>query len=262
MHTHKFLVMLAAVISLSVVACAVSNTIADTSTYTLKETSWVLVNLHDQSLIPDSLITLNVESGKMTGKDGCNNYNTAYTLNADKLSINSNVAATMMACPEPIMQQASAYVTALTATTAYKIDSSQLTLIDANGKTLATFTKQSGEMNGTAWQVMSINNGKQAVISLINASKLTSVFGTDGKLSGSAGCNNYTASYEYDVTGKHVKIWSVASTRKMCSQPTGVMEQETQFLQALATVATYRIDGKKLELRTANGALAVILVSH
>jgi heat shock protein HslJ len=168
----------------------------------------------------------------------------------------------MMACPEAIMQQASAYINALTAATTYKMDSSQLTLIDADGKTLATFTKQSGELNGTAWQVMSINNGKQAVTSVINASKLTSVFGTDGKLSGSAGCNNYTASYEYDVTGKHVKIWSVASTRKMCSQPTGVMEQETQFLQALATVATYRIDGKKLELRTANGALAVILVSH
>lgn len=93
MHTHKFLVMLAAVVSLSVVACAASNTIADTSTDTLKETSWVLVTLHDQSLTPDSLITLNVANGKMTGKDGGNNYNTAYTLNAGKLSINKNITA-------------------------------------------------------------------------------------------------------------------------------------------------------------------------
>jgi heat shock protein HslJ len=53
----------------------------------------------------------------------------------------------------------------------------------------------------------------------------------------------------------------VASTRKMCAKPDGVMEQETQFLQALATVSSYQFDGKKLELRTADNALAVMLVT-
>jgi heat shock protein HslJ len=34
------------------------------------------------------------------------------------------------------------------------------------------------------------------------------------------------------------------------------MDQEQQYLAALSTAATYRIDGSKLELRTADGALA------
>jgi heat shock protein HslJ len=35
------------------------------------------------------------------------------------------------------------------------------------------------------------------------------------------------------------------------------MEQEAQYLSALETAATYKIEGKVLELRTADGALAV-----
>ena len=38
------------------------------------------------------------------------------------------------------------------------------------------------------------------------------------------------------------------------------MEQEQQFLQALQGVATARIDGDRLELRTGQGALAATLV--
>ena len=41
----------------------------------------------------------------------------------------------------------------------------------------------------------------------------------------------------------------------MCDSPAGVMEQENLYLTALATAATYRIEGSQLELRTADGAL-------
>jgi heat shock protein HslJ len=41
-----------------------------------------------------------------------------------------------------------------------------------------------------------------------------------------------------------------------CAEPPNVMEQEMQYLQALSTAATYRIDGSKMEFRTADGALA------
>ena len=39
------------------------------------------------------------------------------------------------------------------------------------------------------------------------------------------------------------------------------MEQEAGFLAALATVASARREGSRLELRTASGALAVSLVA-
>ena len=83
---------------------------------------------------------------------------------------------------------------------------------------------------------------------------VTAVFGEDGSLNGSAGCNNFMTSYTLD--GQNITIQPAATTRKMCPGE-GVMEQETQFLTALTTAATWNISGEVLELRTADGALAV-----
>ena len=115
------------------------------------------------------------------------------------------------------------------------------------------FNAQSSDLGGTSWIVTGYNNGKQAVVSVMAGTELTANFGADGQLSGSAGCNNYTASYQTD--GSKISIGPAATTQKACEQ--AVMDQETQYLAALATAATYRIDGSKLELRTADGALAV-----
>jgi heat shock protein HslJ len=43
----------------------------------------------------------------------------------------------------------------------------------------------------------------------------------------------------------------------MCAQPEGTMAQEAAFLAALQTAATQRREADRLELRTADGALAV-----
>jgi heat shock protein HslJ len=256
MQISKILVALTAVVGLTLT----SYTLAATSTDSVKNTRWSLVNLPNQPLVADALITLNFDNDNVTGSDGCNRYNASYTLNADNININKNVASTMMACPEPIMRQTSSYISALTQATGYKIETEQLILLDKTGKPLATFKKQNVQLSGTSWQVTNINNGKQAVTSLIADSKLTSVFGTDGKLSGSAGCNNYTANYK--IEAKKVKIGTIIATRKMCAKPTGVMQQEVLFLKALATAATYDVEGKRLELHTADGALAVMLTNQ
>ena len=85
--------------------------------------------------------------------------------------------------------------------------------------------------------------------------EITAVFAEDGTLSGSAGCNNYTTTYTVD--GDNITIGMGASTMMFCAEPEGVMDQEAQYLAALETAATYTITGDKLELRTADGALAV-----
>ncbi len=115
------------------------------STDTLNDTNWLLVSLNGQPAIPDTQVTINFEAGQINGSDGCNSYGTSYKVNGSKFSVNQNIATTMMACPEPIMEQATAYITALTQVATYKVDNQQLTLLDASGKTLATFTAQNKE---------------------------------------------------------------------------------------------------------------------
>lgn len=226
----------------------------------LAGTTWVLADLGSEAVRSDTQITIRFEDGRLGGADGCNRYSTAYKADGVNLNVDKNVVSTMMACPEPIMQQASAYIAALTQAATYKVEGGQLMLFDAAGKTLATFAQQNTSLAGTSWLVTGYNNGREAVVSTIAGTELTADFGADGTLSGSAGCNRYTATYE--VSGTNLKIGPAASTRMACADPAGVMEQETQFLQALATAATYRLDGDRLELRTADGALAVNLIAR
>jgi heat shock protein HslJ len=116
---------------------------------------------------------------------------------------------------------------------------------------------QTQALGGTSWDVTAYNNGKQAVVSVLVETELTAMFGKGGSLSGFGGCNEYNASYK--ATAPKISIGPVASTRKHCEEPAGVSEQETAYLAALETAATYRVEGSRLELRTAGGALAVEL---
>jgi len=259
MRTRKFLVLWAVAAGLILAACAPAGPSKDASTDTpntpLNDTGWLLETLNGQPVMADTQVTLNLGAGALNGADGCNQYSGTYTVDGHKITVNKDIVATMMACAEPVMQQASAYIAALTQATTYKVSGRQLTLLDASGKTLATFTQQSRDLSGTSWTVTGYNNGQQAVVSVVAGSSLTLEFGADGKLSGSAGCNTYTAPYE--VSDESLRIGPAASTRKMCADPAGVMEQEVQFLKALETATTYAIDGHQLELRAADGALAV-----
>ena len=100
-------------------------------------------------------------------------------------------------------------------------------------------------------------SGKGAVASLVKDTTVTLAFGADGRASGSAGCNNYTAAYDYGAPQLTFK--AAATTRKMCSAE-GVMEQEKAFLEALESAAIARLEGNRLDLRRADGALAASFV--
>lgn len=256
MKTKIFFAALLTMATLNLSSCATAP--ENTADSRLNHSDWILSRLNGKAVLPEPLITLTVEDDKMIGSDGCNRYQAYFSSNAKQFSVSKNIAHTMMACPPPISDQASAYMSALTETAIYEIDDKQLTLRNVSGKKLAIFSKQNTELSGTSWQVNSINNGKQAVVSTIIDSKLTVNFDANGIITGTAGCNNYSARYK--VTGKKIRISGVSSTRKMCAKPEGIMQQEAEFLKALESASITEFDGKKLDLRTDTNALAVSLV--
>lgn len=46
-----------------------------------------------------------------------------------------------------------------------------------------------------------------------------------------------------------------SSTMKACSEPAGVMEQESQYLAALANAKAFAVNGNILELREVDGTV-------
>jgi heat shock protein HslJ len=64
----------------------------------------------------------------------------------------------------------------------------------------------------------------------------------------------------YTLDGQTITIQPPATTRKMCAEPAGIMEQEAAFVKMLPQAETYTISGNTLELRTADGALIASFV--
>ncbi len=220
---------------------------------------WALTDLAGQPLVPGSGISAEFTSdGQVSGSAGCNRYAGKYTVSGNSITFSSPMASTMMMCEQAVMDQESAYLKALQEVKTFTVSGDQLRLLGVGNTALAVYAAQSADLAGSSWEVIGYNNGKQAVTSVLAGATLTASFGADGTLSGSAGCNNYNGPYKVD--GRQISIGPLASTKKACADPAGVMDQEMQFLAALQSAATYRVEGNRLELRTADGALAANFV--
>jgi heat shock protein HslJ len=75
-----------------------------------------------------------------------------------------------------------------------------------------------------------------------------------GRVSGSAGCNTYTAGYQLaQDTAGIIRLEPAATTLRACAEPAGVMEQEAAYLAALPTATRYLIEGDRLTLQRQDG---------
>lgn len=219
----------------------------------LPGSKWELVTLNGAAPVKGTSVTLFFgDDGQAGGNASCNTYGGSYQVAGSNLTFDQMVS-TMMACEPAINEQEQAYLKALGETKSYAVTGGNLTLKDASGNSLAVFAPfQPASLTGE-WQAIAINNGNQAVVSVMNGTTVTAIFGADGKLTGNDGCNNYNGSYTLD--GDKITIGPIATTRMACEQ--AVMDQETAYLNALAKAATFTLGKDSLELRDVDGALLV-----
>jgi heat shock protein HslJ len=223
----------------------------------LAGTGWVLSSLNGALPISGTSVSMQFGAdGALTGTDGCNQFNTTFTQNGSNLTISPMGASTMIACPEPVMEQAAAFSAALASATSFTLADNVLAL-QSGGQVLATFVFSSTDLAGTFWEVVSYNNGREAVVGLIAGTELYVNFGLEGDLTGNAGCNQFFTGFT--AADNTIEIEPPGATRRFCSEPPGIMDQEQEFLSALESAATYSIRGNLLEMRTAADQLAVIM---
>ena len=180
----------------------------------------------------------------VTGTSGCNRYTAPYELDGSSLEIGV-AAATNMACPPPADAVEREFLGALARVAGWRLDGAELVLEDGDGGELLRFHEPSplGSWEATAFLQ------RDAVSSPLPGTEVTAVFGEDGTLTGSAGCNTYHATYEID--GGAITIGEPAASRKACAEPAGVMEQEQAYLAALPRARSWRLEGTLLSLLTA-----------
>jgi heat shock protein HslJ len=223
----------------------------------LDGTAWVLERLGNATVPEVPAITLGFAGGRVSGSDGCNRYTGTYRITADALVLGPELASTKMACAPDVMATAAAWTDALAAARSWRIVDGRLELLGPGGTRLATLAAQSVELAGTHWKATGINNGREAVVSIVQDTAVTLSFDANGSAAGSSGCNRYTA--QYRTEGASIEFGKAAATMMACAQA-DVMQQEQNFFRALETAQVVRVEGDRLELRTATGALAASFV--
>jgi len=183
-------------------------------------------------VLAGSTVTAQFADGRVSGTSGCNTYTGAAVVNGSKLQIGP-LASTMMFCNEPegLMDQESAFLAGMQNAALFKTADGKLEIYDVNGQLILSFEEmQATSLVGPEWTVLMYND-TNAITSTILGTTITANFSEDGVLSGSAGCNNYTTGYTVD--GNNIKIEPAATTRKMCSEPEGIMEHDAACTLAL-----------------------------
>lgn len=85
--------------------------------------------------------------------------------------------------------------------------------------------------------------------SVMPGSNVSAVFGSDGRISGSGGCNNYFGKYSAGTDGS-ISIGQVGRTKRYCSG--GLSDQEEDYFELLQSVTAYGIDNNGLSLYNNN----------
>ena len=176
-------------------------------------------------------------------KADCNNVGATYTVDESAISITLG-PSTRVACPEDSLDQQ--FLTGLENAALFFFEGDDL-LIDmvADGGTMrfspagsqgvtAAPPASSPELpvssaQGINFELVSFGpEGSEQ--SVLPGTQITAAFG-DTQVSGSAGCNDYTA--PLTPVDDYFTVGPIAATAKVCSEPAGIMDQEQAYLTAL-----------------------------
>lgn len=99
----------------------------------LDGTSWQLSKLNGLAPVAGGDVTLEFTGDRMSGSGGINSLTGSYTVQGGTISF-GQVASTMMAGPEDLMQQESTFLQALNTVTTYRIEAGTLVLTSPAGE--------------------------------------------------------------------------------------------------------------------------------
>jgi heat shock protein HslJ len=192
--------------------------------------------------------TINFQAdGSLQIRADCNQVGGTYTVSGSSLTLHLG-PSTLVACPPD--SQVDQFLAGLGQVTSFSVTGNNLELGLQGGGRMQFTTLPAPSLVGPNWQLLAYNNGRNAVQSVMIGTQPTAMFGADGQVSGSGGCNTFAGPYQSTATT--LSIGPLISTRMACEQP--VMDQETAYLAALERSTTYRFENGRLMLADGSGA--------
>jgi heat shock protein HslJ len=238
--------LVAAVALVLVAGCGDDEQQAAQGPAALEGTPWVLTGGLDVDGWEDVAPSATFAQGTVSGSSGCNRYSASYTMAGDKLALGEPLG-TRMACEPAVTAVEDAFRAALQRVSRWRVTDEELVLLDGVEE-LLRFRAASPIGD---WTVTSFLQ-RDAVTGPLAGTEITATFDDDGMVSGSTGCNRYTAAFTLEAGA--LTIAPPVATRTKCVQP-GLMEQEQLYLEALPLTASYSVEGSMLTLLTKAGTI-------
>jgi len=225
--------------------------------FALSGTEWQLESTGgpaDSSPAPAGAnLTLGFSDYRYIGFAGCNWFQGLFDAKGDALTLEPPAKSQGGCVSKPEAQKLQAsYLTGLASVVSYAIEDGKLVLYAANQQRMGTMAPlEAVPFEGTTWELMFYPSADAVdAVPVLPGAAITARF-DGGKLTGNAGCNDYTAEYKRDDT--QLTVGPVAATKKMCAEPAGVMEQENAYLKMLAEVGAINQFARSIELLKADG---------
>jgi heat shock protein HslJ len=235
-------------IGAAVTGCAPSSASSGPSTgaspsspATLTDTAWTVTSINGAPMVPNAPPTMTFASdGQVGGSGGCNGYFAPYQTDGERLTIGP-LGSTLMLCEGPVGAEETAFFSGLGGASSWRItDTGNLeiegaAMIVASRGVAASAAPptQGAALGGTSWNLAEM--GDTADFAHIAP---TIAFGTEGTVSGFAGCNTFSGTFT--TKGSTLTMGPLASTEIGCQRPASAVEAE--YLAALSGVTNWEID--------------------
>ena len=116
---------------------------------------------------------------------------------------------------------------------------------------------QSEKLAGSKWQLQSLNNGKNGVVSQASLEAVQINFLPAGKLQISTPCGAARSYYRVTEAKRRIHIRKPRAAGKVCASTDAAYAEFKQLKKAFKLSHSYQITGDQLELRSKSGALQI-----
>ena len=230
----------------------------------LAGTQWRLVSEDDPAGAPMATLAF-LDDYRVAGTTACRDYLATYWVSEGRIDFPTlSMIGAYPSCSDELLGLEGGFTGSLTGTQDYSVVEdaglSRLTIRTSGGRTLTfePLLPAVGSIADGDWVLKAFVKVHVAadgmrimwVTEPLTGPEVSMSFRERG-VSGSAGCNSYSA--QRSIGDEEITFTSPGVTRRVCATPDGVMQQETRFLNLLPSLTKFHIYGDRLFIFTGEG---------
>ncbi len=231
---------------------------------TFEGQSWQLVGYQTATGFlaadPTTPTQFQFSAGQFASTGGCYPLAGTYVVTDTGLTIGTR-PTTPAVCAASLLQQHTAVSADLAAVARAHQVGTQLEFLDDAGQLRLRLQalQPASPLLGQTWLLEFYHHPKQGPVLVLEHTTIDLAFHPSGTLTGNNGCNQYMSGYT--VNERQLQLGPLATKRPTCSSVKDVAlkaltAQAAAYAAALASVASYQVEGSQLTLRTADGKVA------